>query len=186
MRAILPFSETIKVLVENLLPERTNDKILYLRIKLIYNTLIAYIKEEGKNKWSCPLGKVAYAHFIFVRRGCGVDVLMKGSLSEEINNGEIYEHITLARVYNWENFGLGSSLYNIHDPVMKDLEKKYKEITGKEMPIEEKNKLPSRTTIDSLEFYDLALFSATHNGGLNFNLKIKNSKISLIQIEKGL
>ncbi len=162
-------------IVEAVLPAGTQGKVLHVCVEVNYCCLPRADKDP--NDIRDEFNRRALIHYIFHRPSNHTRVLRKEGLSQYLDreNGKIF-HMTSWHDSCWSFDGVTQDLWVINERILKDIEKKYTEITGNEMPQTTRLQQPTHCSLE------VKLLDGEVSGhGYEYRLRMKDGKTNFIQ-----
>lgn len=172
----------ICLIVEAMLPEYTEDKILHICVAAYY--LCHPRAGRDGNNISEEIEDQVFIHYIFYRPRGFTMVLRKEGLSRDLKdeNNKIF-YMTSCHDSCWRQDGVESDLFGIHWRILEKIEKKYKKMTGRNIPQARKLDQPNFCTLE-IKLLDGKVLVHRGYESRKYRLKIKNGKINFIQIKE--
>lgn len=166
----------ITKIVEAMLPIGTQGKVLHISMDVDY---MVFPKKNDDSESLETIERRLSVHYVFRRSSNYTMVLRCVNNSFYIEDGDVFE-MTSYHDSCWRSDGVESDIRKISQKVMKEIEAKYAEIAGREMPYLEIYHQPN------LWFKDVKLIEATtdspNHDHRNYRLEIKDGKIHFSNI----
>lgn len=174
----------IALIVEAMLPEHTEDKILHICVEAYYLCFFNTETKQDKNNVFDRMEGKTFIHYIFYRPHGYTKVLRRESPSQYLDreNNKIF-YMTSYHDSCWRQDGVESDLSLIHWRIMENMKKKYKKVTGRNMPQVEKLDQPNFCTLE-INLLDGMAIAQQGYESRKYRLKIKDGKTNFIQVKE--
>jgi len=169
----------ITSIVEAVLPAGTQGKVLHVCVEVNYCCLPRADKNPNdiRDEFNCR----TFVHYVFhrYRPDSYTRVLRKEGLSQYLDreNGKIF-HMISWHDNTWSDV-VTQDLWEIHERILKDIEKKYTEITGNEMPHTKRLMQPSYCDL-KVKLLDGEVSGHGYENR-KYRLRMKDGKTNFIQ-----